>query len=354
MIISIIIPVYNVEEYVGRNLDSIINQTCGDFELIVVNDGSTDNSLNIINEKLNSSLVKNFQIISKRNGGVSSARNEGIRRATGDFILFLDGDDYLSDNFVESIVQKATKQSDTEVICFGYDLVKVNDEIIFRYFERNTLPEESISGIDLIELKLNKKIDISMINAVYKRDLILSNSVYFNENSVNGEDQEFILKLVSNARKITFLNEVLSYYVKRPTSISNNFSFNKFDSVYSLVRSFDYLRHRQNNDFEDLCNKFESDFILKNFLGNINEFVRYNSPIGLFSIQKLNQQFNNALLEYYPDLNCIVKRIIMKNSFNSLSVRGFIAIKKPYLYILLFKLYQSCLLIKKKVLYYQK
>ena len=96
MLVSVIIPAYNVESQIVRTLESLLNQREKQFEIIVVDDGSTDNTNQVAELMLNESKHKNFKIIKKKNGGVSSARNMGIRESNGEYLLFLDGDDYVS------------------------------------------------------------------------------------------------------------------------------------------------------------------------------------------------------------------------------------------------------------------
>lgn len=100
--VSVIVPVYNLSQYIGSTLDSIINQDFNSFELIVVDDGSTDDSLEIINEKLSKSLIS-YNVIHQENSGVSSARNRGIREANGEYIVFVDGDDYITGNHLSEL-----------------------------------------------------------------------------------------------------------------------------------------------------------------------------------------------------------------------------------------------------------
>ena len=121
---SIIVPVYNVEKYLSKCLDSVINQTNQDFEVIVVNDGSPDNSQKIIYEYVEKypDKIKGFI---KENGGLSDARNYGIARASGEYIIFLDSDDYIDEHLLEKLDEKIKEDSNLDII--GYNLVDVNE-----------------------------------------------------------------------------------------------------------------------------------------------------------------------------------------------------------------------------------
>ena len=108
--LSIIVPIYNVEKYLPRCIESILNQTFKDFELILVNDGSTDSSYEILKEYENK--YDNFRVINQKNGGLSAAKNAGIKIAKGEYIAFLDSDDYLDKNFLETLYNMAVNNKE--------------------------------------------------------------------------------------------------------------------------------------------------------------------------------------------------------------------------------------------------
>ena len=118
---SIIVPVYNVEKYLGKCLNSLVNQKNDNYEIIIVNDGSTDNSQKIIDvyEKKYPKLIKSFE---KENGGLSSARNYGIDNSNGKYLLFVDSDDYVSDNYLE-VLDDSVNINNPDILVFNYNVV---------------------------------------------------------------------------------------------------------------------------------------------------------------------------------------------------------------------------------------
>ena len=122
--VSIIIPVYNVEPYVARCIDSVVNQTYNNLQIIVVNDGSIDNSLQILNTYNDDRL----QIITKENGGLSSARNEGLKYVVGDYILFIDSDDWIHLNMINVMIKEAIK-TDADIVSI-YEKRVMSDDVI--------------------------------------------------------------------------------------------------------------------------------------------------------------------------------------------------------------------------------
>ena len=128
MKVSIIVPVYNVEEYLRKCLDSLVNQTYQNIEIIIVNDGTKDNSQSIIDEykKKFSKLINSYM---KENGGLASARNYGIDKATGEYIMFVDSDDYIDTNMVEKLVRTASKKYSDIVVSNFY---RVEERTIYK------------------------------------------------------------------------------------------------------------------------------------------------------------------------------------------------------------------------------
>ena len=137
--ISIIIPVYNAEQYLEDCLLSISQQTFGDFEILAVNDGSTDRSLEIL--KKYQEKEPRLKVFSQENKGVSAARNLGVEYAKGEYIIFLDSDDYIENNMIESLLKVAIENQSDIVLCGFYaDFVDVNEQLIFsRAFLKNIL-----------------------------------------------------------------------------------------------------------------------------------------------------------------------------------------------------------------------
>ena len=137
MRVSVIIPVYNLEKYIGRCLDSLISQDFSDYEVIVVNDGSTDNTALICDE-----YAKKYNFIKavhKKNGGVSSARNLGIDLAEGEYIMFVDGDDYVTSNYISTMYQCQIENPDKMIVC---NMFKKNEnEIEYASLLKNVAKE---------------------------------------------------------------------------------------------------------------------------------------------------------------------------------------------------------------------
>ena len=169
--VSIIVPVWGVEKYISKCLESLVNQTLDDIEIILVNDGSPDNSQKIIDEYVKRYPQKVISYI-KENGGQGSARNYGIKVATGEFISFVDSDDYIELNMVEKMYIKAKKDKSDIVICGNYNvsenyLHKKQDYFTSNY---NTNFENALFG------------KMAVWNKLYKKNIIVDNKIFFKEN----------------------------------------------------------------------------------------------------------------------------------------------------------------------------
>lgn len=232
--VSIIIPVYNVERYLARCIDSCINQTYNNVEIICVNDGSTDGSLNILEHyKI---LDSRIQIINKENGGLSSARNAGVAASVGDYILFVDSDDFISCDSVEHLVRNAERNS-SDVVIFDYFYAHVDRSMrkILTIIEWNDKRYENKSfNLSNVDKSAYLLIPVAAWCKFYRAEFLKENNITFFE-GVIFEDVDYNAKVLSKAERITYVNEPLyHYYVGRSDQIMAKNDESLFDviSVY--------------------------------------------------------------------------------------------------------------------------
>lgn len=202
--VSVIVPVYNVEKYVEKCLQSLVKQTLDDIEIIVVNDGSTDGSKGIIETFINSHRYANIIYVEKENGGLSDARNYGMNYTTGEYIAFLDSDDYVKSTLYEKMYNKATQENADYVECdFYWSYPKKNKEDVgFRYKDKK---EMLVYG------------RVVAWNKLIKKDIIKEKFPA----GMHYEDVEFFYKLLPQIHKFAFVEEPLIYYVQRKNSLVN-------------------------------------------------------------------------------------------------------------------------------------
>lgn len=150
--LSVIIPVYNVEKYIYECIKSVVEQSIKEIEIIVVDDGSQDNSIKIV-EKF---IDKRIKILKKDNGGLSSARNEGLKVATGEYVIFVDSDDYLKDNTVLEEMYRIAKESKSDIVVGNY-VKKYDEKEEINKVDKTIYHFHTISGIEFLEESLYKK-----------------------------------------------------------------------------------------------------------------------------------------------------------------------------------------------------
>jgi len=237
MIVSIIIPVYNVERYLARCIGSALSQTYSPIEIILVDDGSTDNSGEICDEI--SGKNPGVKVIHKKNGGLSSARNAGIEAAKGEAIFFLDSDDYISHDCIEKCVKIMDKtKSDISIIRMMYITEGTNNEI-----EENTgLREEILTAEEAIEASLYQvKFSCNAPAKLYRRNVI--GNIRFPIGKLS-EDLATCHLFLNNAIRIVYSNKYGYYYRQHNNSIMHTFNPGRLDALEWAVEIENFCKSK--------------------------------------------------------------------------------------------------------------
>lgn len=237
--LSIIVPVYNVEKYLCKCVDSILNQTFQDFELILVDDGSPDNSGRICDEyaKKDSRII----VIHQKNGGLCSARNSGIKCASGNFIAFVDSDDYVAPNMYETLIN-VSKETGADMVKCGY-CEFVNDEITAKKAFSKIKVIDNNDGQSLLPFYLKSILCTVVWNGIYSKDL--AKRVVYPEGYIN-EDNYASPMYLHLAKKLAIIPGTLYFYRQNYTGLSKSEAPNKRPLDIMMCYS---LLH------EDLCQK---------------------------------------------------------------------------------------------------
>lgn len=221
--VSIIVPIYNAEMFIRRCIDSIIRQTIQDIEVILVNDGSLDKSLSIMQEYAERDT--RIKIISQENKGVAAARNTGLRNATGEYFLYVDADDWLESNAIECLMTRMGENVDIVVCAFDYAETPEN---VWR--EKQVELEKWDNERQLYEFILHKRMAGMLWNKLIRRSI--TENITFNEKTGYGEDAEFLWNVLKKSRKMFVTNEVLYHHVLEVTSISHKtYSEKKYSAI---------------------------------------------------------------------------------------------------------------------------
>lgn len=274
--ISVIIPVYNCGEYIGATLKSVINQDFKDYEIIVIDDGSTDDSLEIIHETLRNGSVR-YRVVHQENAGVSVARNNGIKIAQGNYLVFIDGDDIVMENHLSILYDPN----------YDFNMIQFAKKDDTSLSTPNRLDYEIISTDEFIKKELNMEVLFNFFQLSYKTSIIKENNIYFTPGVVYGEDTEFALKALIYGDIIHVNNEVTYFYVQRSDSAIRTTEFRRFDVVPIFEKLALYYRVHGKND---LANMIVYSRIPKAIFGNMNYF--FYSCYGFENVMHVMRQKN--------------------------------------------------------------
>lgn len=237
-LISIVIPIYNAEKYLEQCLNSIKNQTYKNFEVILVNDGSIDNSESICKAFVESDT--RFRYFTKSNGGVSSARNLGLDNVKGDFITFIDSDDWIAEKHLELLINSIKKtNSDIVVSCYKeFDNIDTYYTIVYTKQEKNLLNFEKMNRDDFLTIfpKL-MSINVCFNNAVaklFRKELV--NNLRFDTSIKYGEDLDFYFSLYLNVESVSYVDELTYVYRIHGDSTTSNFNQEYAEQELSIFK----------------------------------------------------------------------------------------------------------------------
>lgn len=278
---SFIVPVYNTEKYLKKCLDSLVNQTYKDFEIIVVNDGSTDKSSNIISKY--QKKYKNIIVIDKENEGLSMARNRGVQKSSGKYIIFVDSDDYVSNKLLEEVDKKI---DDSDILRFQ---IATEDEEYTKINEYHEEGFESMCGYDAFRYLSSYRFVEPACCYVIRKNYYIENKFSFKK-GVYHEDFGLIPYVIYKARKVKSIDFIGYYYIQRNGSIMNNNDYKKtvkkaFDMLeqYKTMRLFAKNINRKNNLDDYFLSYISNSVIVK-----ARELKKDEKKVYINELKKLN------------------------------------------------------------------
>ena len=253
--VSIIMPVFNAENYIQKSIKSLLNQTLKEIEIIIVNDGSEDKSKEII-KKYEEKYPDKIKYLEKENGGAADARNYALKYAKGEYIAFLDADDYVELDMYEKMYNKAQEENSSIVECDFY----------WEYPHKKKL-DTGIIYNNKKEMLLFAR--VIPWNKLIKRNILESNEILFPK-GLRYEDVEFTYKLVPYCEKVSFVKEPLVHYVQRKTSVSYEFNERTRDIFAVLDNVINYYKaNLLYDDYETQLEYIYTRYLLCSSLGRI-------------------------------------------------------------------------------------
>lgn len=302
--VSIIVPVYGVEKYIDKCLDSLVKQSLKEIEIIVVNDGTKDNSQKII-DKYVKKYPEKIKSYIKENGGQGSARNYGLKKTTGEYIGYVDSDDFVEKDMYKKLYNKAKENNYDIVVCGNYN---VSED----YQNKNIDAFINNYNTDLENIFFGK---MAVWNKIYKRDILIKNKLEFKE-KVWYEDLAFTLKAIMNSNTFAFIDEPLYDYLIREGSTMNNSNVQRNLEILDAFN--DILSYIQHNKKEEYFNKIEFLAIDHIYISAIVRVLKADSDknIKKETIEKLinymNKNFPNYKSNKYINTLSKNRKIIYK------------------------------------------
>lgn len=276
--LSIIVPVYGVEKYIDKCLNSLVKQSLKEIEVIVVNDGTKDNSQKIIDKYVKKYPDKIKSYI-KENGGQGSARNYGLKKATGEYIGYVDSDDFVEKDMYKKLYNKAKENNYDIVVCGNYN---VSED----YQNKNIDAFINNYNTDLENIFFGK---MAVWNKIYKRDILIKNKLEFKE-KVWYEDLAFTLKAIMNSNTFAFIDEPLYDYLIREGSTMNNSNVQRNLEILDAFN--DILSYIKHNKKEEYFSKIEFLAIDHIYISAIVRVLKADAD------DKVKRETINKLIDY--------------------------------------------------------
>lgn len=303
--ISIIVPIYNVEKYLNRCIESLINQSLKDIEIILVDDGSPDYCPQMCDNY--SKKDSRIKVIHKQNAGLGYARNSGLKIATGEYIAFVDSDDFVDTIMYKTLYENAKSVNADAAFCgFKTEIAKniwrESKEVLQDHlWEGNEVTKFMYNMIASGKgIKQERLYQMSVWHAIYKRDVIVNNKILFpSERDVVSEDIPFQVDFLTNANKVIYLNKHFYYYCLNGSSLTATFKKEKFygynklrECLLSKINKIEYAQ-RVNRLYIGYCRSFFFDVYTSR---KNNKVELYKLILDDPTFRKIKNEFNSSFL----------------------------------------------------------
>ncbi|MBR6098504.1 glycosyltransferase family 2 protein [bacterium] len=338
--VSVIIPVYNVKQYLAEALDSVINQTYKNLEIIVVDDGSNDGS-EIICEEF-AQKDSRIKLIHRENGGLSTARNTGLDSMTGEYVAFLDSDDVFLTEAIEKSLN-ALLSNDVDCVNFQHGIYRTISNKIFKNKKTYSLiPEGIYTRLEALELVANYKVTFAVWNKLYKREIW--DNIRYPEGRVY-EDLYMLFKIIDKVKNIYFMNDILLLYRIRPDSITNTYSI---ENIKNLLDSLSVFENFVESKIPEIFSKGQLQETQKKILTDL--LIYYAKFLSKSFADK-----SEGLKLMKEKINNMEQKVKIKNCIPEVKLTYYMIFNYPIIISLFFKpcyLIYEC--IKKNIRFFEK
>lgn len=287
MKISIIMPVYNAQDTILKTLEKLTKQKFDDFELVITNDGSQDETESIIKNFMNNNNL-NWQLINQGNKGPGEARNTGLENAKGKYILFLDADDYLDDYALEKLY--------TSMISDNYDLSFSSYAYVSPSGKQNIFAHNNraYSQYEMMKLFGMRVISIGIGNSLIKKSIIRDNNIKFKKFKL-GEDNLFFREFLLHSHKFISIKDNLFFYIYNPKSVTKRaYSFDGLDSIHSVI---DTIKEYTEKKIDKEIIEYFNVFLISEIRGNATKFLKSRKESYDISMEVIHEK----MLSFMPN-----------------------------------------------------
>lgn len=308
--VSVIIPVYNAEKYINKCIDSVLAQTLQNIEIILINDGSTDNSAIVLSQY--AEKYNNIKVISQENKGASAARNEGLKVATGEFIGFVDADDYISSDMYKQLYDIAIDKN-VDIVTSNFCYVKndVIDKGVVNLPENRIIYQNEIR--DLVCYANKNRLLWFAVKSIYRTSMIKENNIFYNTDVKIGTETPFVLECLLCAKSLYYVNVVNYFYVQSPNSITRtkykSDLLNKLQNLYYAKKNV-YIKYGI-TEYSDDLNNYTMEHTIPMLISN-----EINNSSKFFELMKLYSKIRNSEMVSEAYKNSSIK--LVKNKLKYL------------------------------------
>jgi len=303
--VSIVVPLFNAEKYVEKCIFSLITQTKKDIEILVIDDGSTDNSLHLV-EKISENDTR-VKVIRQENKGVSATRNLGVKYATGETICFVDADDYVENTYIESMYN--VWDEETLVVC---NFVHNDSTIKVLPLISNLQLKDEISS-DFLVGDLGRAIAFSCCNKMFSIELLRQHNIVFPENVKIGEDMIFVLQYLSYAKQINCIDKGLYHYCIHNSSAMNAKNKNFFPDYCDTFNTLQHIELARKSINDEVISRWALDVLTTVFTNQCYEIMPYWEFRKKYAMYSQTPLFKNAVMcRRYKNLKRAILCFVLK------------------------------------------
>ena len=316
--VSVIIPVYNVEEYLERCINSVLEQTYTDYEVILINDGSTDNSGLICDRYARQ--YDSVKVINQENKGLALARKAGIDKAKGNYVIFVDSDDWIHEDMLNRMYQKM-KETQSQIVCCKDKIVYENGKQIIN--AKMSVPQIICkdSHDSAYQMYVTGNLSASACAKMISTSLLLN--VSFRNDLAIGEEHDMVSQLISLAQRVCIIPDEYYYYFQRPGSISRS-GYNK--KYFNSFKNYQSIRNKAREDYPEISSHINSYFA--------------NFEMAIITAMCRNRNFDkDAISELRHDLRTNIKDILSSsNTKTYMKICALMIVMCPNVFILIFRI----------------